>query len=132
MTKYSSVAEAIDEQSARGKPLEPGSTQSPQKKINLRSQVGHLSTKKNLSLVLRQWHQRAGLFAFLFMAWLGFSGVLLNQSASWGLDAIRVKSAALMAMYGVYPQVPHTGYFSGGHWLVSTTENTVIDGRLLQ
>ncbi|GAB3372551.1 PepSY domain-containing protein [Spongiibacter taiwanensis] len=87
--------------------------------------------KKNLTMVLRQWHQRAGLFAFLFMAWLGISGVLLNQSASWGLDALRVKSAAVMSMYGLYPRAPETGYVNASHWLVNTTENTVVDGHLL-
>lgn len=87
--------------------------------------------RKNMSMFLRQWHQRGGLFAFLFMGWLGVSGFLLNQSASWGLDAIRVGSQTLMAMYGLHPQVPETGYQQDGHWLATTTENTVVDGRRL-
>lgn len=87
--------------------------------------------KKNLSMFLRQWHQRAGLFSFIFMGWLGVSGFLLNQSAPWGLDAIRVKSQLIMSMYGLYPQVPESGYISENHWLVNTTENTVMDGLKL-
>ena len=87
--------------------------------------------KKNMSMFLRQWHQRGGLFAFLFMGWLGISGFLLNQSASWGLDAIRVGSQTLMAMYGLHPEVPDSGYKQGGHWLATTTENTVVDGHVL-
>ena len=27
--------------------------------------------KRNTSLLLRQWHQRLGIFAFVFMGWLG-------------------------------------------------------------
>lgn len=87
--------------------------------------------KKNMSMFLRQWHQRGGLFAFLFMGWLGISGFLLNQSASWGLDAIRVGSQTLMAMYGLHPEVPESGYRQGDHWLATTTENTVVSGKVL-
>lgn len=83
--------------------------------------------KFNVSMFLRKWHQRIGLFAFIFMGWLGFSGVLLNQSVSMGLDAIRVNSIALMSLYGLHAQVPENGFRSGDHWLVTTTENTVLD-----
>ena len=83
--------------------------------------------KLNVSMLLRKWHQRVGLFAFVFMGWLGFSGVLLNQSVSLGFDAIRVDSTALMSLYGLHTQVPENGYRSGSHWLVTTTENTVLD-----
>ncbi len=131
MTDYSAAAEVAKE-GARTESRVPGPGVATRGKSKLKAQGGSLSARKNLSMVLRQWHQRAGLFSFLFMAWLGFSGVLLNQSASWGLDAIRVKSEALMAMYGLYAQVPESGYFSSGHWLVSTTENTVIDGQALE
>jgi hypothetical protein len=87
--------------------------------------------KFNLNLWLRQWHQRAGLFAFFFMGWLGISGFLLNQSADWGLDAIRVKAAPIMAMYGLYPQLPENAYYDGSNWLVTTTENSVLSGHRL-
>ena len=83
--------------------------------------------KRNTSLLLRQWHQRLGIFAFVFMGWLGFSGILLNQSVSMGLDAIRVGSSTLMSLYGLHTTIPENGYFSAGHWLVTTTENTVLD-----
>lgn len=89
------------------------------------------AAKPNFSVTLRQWHRRVGLFAFLFMGWLGFSGFLLNQSVSWGLDAVRVKATSVMAMYGLYTEVPDTGYINGEHWLVTTTENTVVDARPL-
>lgn len=84
-------------------------------------------SKMNVSMLLRKWHQRIGLFAFIFMGWLGFSGVLLNQSVSMGLDAIRVNSIALMSLYGLHAEIPENGYRSGEHWLVTTTENTVLD-----
>lgn len=87
--------------------------------------------KLNVSMLLRKWHQRVGLFAFIFMGWLGFSGVLLNQSVSMGLDAIRVSSVALMSMYGLHAEVPENGFRSGDHWLVTTTENTVLNDTML-
>ena len=77
----------------------------------------------------RQWHQRAGLFACLFMVWLGASGFVLNQSAGWGLDAIRIDSSWLMSMYGLHPEPPKSGYFSADHWLAQTSENTLLDGQ---
>jgi len=83
--------------------------------------------KRNTSMLLRQWHQRLGIFAFIFMGWLGFSGILLNQSVSMGLDAIRVGSTTLMSLYGLHTEIPENGYLSDGHWLVTTTENTVLD-----
>ncbi len=83
--------------------------------------------KRNTSLLLRQWHQRLGIFAFIFMGWLGFSGILLNQSVSMGLDAIRVGSTTLMSLYGLHTEIPENGYLSEGHWLVTTTENTVLN-----
>ena len=88
--------------------------------------------KLNVSMFLRTWHQRLGLFAFVFMGWLGFSGILLNQSVSMGLDAFRVDTAAVMSLYGLYPEVPSVGYRSGDHWLVTTTENTVLNDVSLE
>ncbi len=90
------------------------------------------AAKRNTSLLLRQWHQRLGIFAFIFMGWLGFSGILLNQSVSMGLDAIRVGSSTLMSLYGLHTTIPESGYFSAGHWLVTTTENTVLDDIALE
>lgn len=87
---------------------------------------------RNLSLTLREWHRRAGLFAFVFMAWLGVSGVLLNQSASWGFDAVHVRWSWLMALYGLHAQPPHDGYLAAGdHWLATTPDATLLDGKPL-
>lgn len=88
--------------------------------------------RRNLQQTLRTFHQRGGMFAFLFMAWLGFSGILLNQSADWGLDAIRVKASSIMSFYGLHTEPPKFGYFSGESWLVPTLENTVINGHLAE
>ncbi|PTU30934.1 PepSY domain-containing protein [Stenotrophobium rhamnosiphilum] len=87
--------------------------------------------KRTLTATLREWHKRAGLGAFLFMGWLGISGVMLNQSASWGLDAARVDWTWLMAVYGLHAQSPETGFIAGGHWLAVSGEHSVLDGKLL-
>lgn len=93
--------------------------------------VQPVQPKRTLTATLREWHKRAGLGAFLFMGWLGISGVALNQSASWGLDAMRVDWSWLMAVYGLHPQSPETGYSADGHWLAVQGEHAVMDGRLL-
>ncbi|MGB0956464.1 MAG: PepSY domain-containing protein [Panacagrimonas sp.] len=92
---------------------------------------GASRTRKNLNLILRQWHKRAGLFAFLFMGWLGLSGVLINQSPSWGYDTVRVDWSWVMALYGLHPEPPVSGYFAGNRWLASTKEQTVLNGKAI-
>lgn len=88
--------------------------------------------RQGLRALIREWHKRAGLFAFVFMGWLGFSGILLNQSVSLGLDASRVDWSWLLGMYGLHAEAPKSGYFAGSHWLVPTLEKTVVDGKPLE
>ncbi len=90
-----------------------------------------ISVPSNVAPVLRRWHQRIGLFAFLFMAWLGASGFVLNQSAGWGLDAVRTDAGWLMGLYGLTPQPPAQGFISGEYWLAQTSERTLVNGRPL-
>lgn len=87
--------------------------------------------KRNFTMVLREYHKRFGIFAFIFMGWLGFSGVLMNQSVSWGLDAKRVDWGWLMSMYGLHASPPDTGFVAGSHWLAATPEYTLLDGQPL-
>ena len=88
--------------------------------------------RQGLRALLREWHKRVGLFAFLFMGWLGASGILLNQSVSLGLDASRVDWSWLLGMYGLHAEAPKTGFSAGQHWLVPTIEKTVLDGKPLE
>ncbi len=96
------------------------------------SQLVTVAVPKNLSMFLREWHKRFGLFAFVFMGWLGFSGFLINQSASWGYDTIRIDWGWVMALYGLHPEAPPDGYPSSGHWLAMTADYTLIDAKPLQ
>ncbi|MGQ0620574.1 MAG: PepSY domain-containing protein [Panacagrimonas sp.] len=85
--------------------------------------------RRNLSIFLREWHKRAGLFAFLFMGWLGFSGILINQSPSWGYDTDRIYWSWVMWLYSLEPEPPQSGFAADGHWLALTPEGTVLDGK---
>jgi hypothetical protein len=122
----------------------PQQVQTPQRK--LRATLHRLRTsavkatrvqhppvpKRNLTAVLREWHKRAGLFAFVFMGWLGFSGILLNQSVSWGLDAIRIEWKWLIGgVYGLRAEPSQFGFMTAGHWLANTSEHNVLDGKPL-
>lgn len=88
-----------------------------------------LKPRSNLTPFLRDWHKRAGLFAFLFMGWLGFSGILINQSASWGYDVIPIYAGPVMWLYGLKPEPPVSGFSADGHWMALTQEGTVLDAK---
>jgi hypothetical protein len=97
-----------------------------------RSRSQHVARpKRNLTATLREWHKRAGLFAFLFMGWLGISGFLINQSADWGYDVVRINWSWVMSLYGLHPEPPRSGLAADGHWLAVTTEATLLDGKPL-
>ncbi len=87
--------------------------------------------RRNLTMTLREWHKRVGLFAFSFMGWLGASGFLINQSAEWGYDTVRIDSSLVMALYGLHPVPPATGFSSGGRWLAVTSDYTLLDAQPL-
>ncbi len=87
--------------------------------------------KRNLMMLLREWHKRLGLFAFIFMGWLGLSGFLINQSAGWGYDTIRVDWGWVMALYGLHPEPPRTGFTADGHWLAVTSDYTLLNAQPL-
>lgn len=95
--------------------------------------------KRNFSATLRLWHHRAGLAAFLFLGWLGFSGILLNEASDLGLNSVRVGWGWLMAVYGLHAEAPEQGYGAGAsadhpgdrHWLAVANGNTLLDGKPL-
>jgi hypothetical protein len=88
-------------------------------------------TQRNFTATLREWHKRAGLFAFVFLGWLGFSGILLNEASDLNLNGIRVGWPWLMAIYGLHAEPPLSGLGAGGHWLAQAGESTVLDGKPL-
>lgn len=87
--------------------------------------------KRRLTPFLREWHRRFGLFAFLFMGWLGVSGILINQSPSWGYDTDQIYWDWVMWLYSLEPEPPVDGFAAQTHWLAVTPEGTVLDAMLL-
>ena len=81
--------------------------------------------------LLRHWHRRLGVAASLFLIWLAISGVILNEGAHFGLDHARVAAPWLMHWYGLAATPPERGYLAGGHWLVETTDATLLDAKPL-
>lgn len=90
-----------------------------------------LQPQRNLTATLRDWHKRAGLFAFLFLGWLGASGILLNEASDLNLNGVRVGWPWLMSIYGLRAEPPRSGLAAGGHWLAQAGDNTVLDGHPL-
>jgi hypothetical protein len=86
---------------------------------------------KNIIAVLREWHSRAGLVGFAFLIWLALTGVLLTRSVEFGFDTTRVDWPWLMKMYGLHAEPPQSGFRAGSHWLASTNDYTLIDGKPL-
>lgn len=88
-------------------------------------------THRRLHRGLRGWHQRVGLTAFAFLIWLAVTGMFLARSADLGLDGYRIRWPWLMALYGLAAEPPQSGYVSGVHWLASTHDYTLLDGKPL-
>lgn len=88
-------------------------------------------SKRNLIALLREWHSRAGLLAFVFLIWLACTGVLLTRSNDLGLDTAHVDWPWLMDLYGLHAAPPQSGFAAGGHWLASTHDYTLVDGQPL-
>jgi len=80
---------------------------------------------------LRSWHQRAGVVAFAFICWLAASGILLSRSEDLGLDRSHIGWPWLMSLYGLHAEAPQQGFSAGEHWLASTEDFTLLDGRPL-
>ncbi len=87
--------------------------------------------QRNLSATLREWHRRAGLFAFVFLGWLGASGILLNEASDLDLNGARIGWPWLMSIYGLHAEPPRSGLAAGGHWLAQAGGSTVLDGNPL-
>lgn len=107
----------------------------PSRLTRIRRRLSHrLATrpKRNLLMTLREWHKRIGLFAFAFMGWLGASGFLINQSADWGYDVVRIDWPWVTALYSLSAEPPRSGFGTGDHWLAITSDHTVLDGQPLK
>lgn len=86
---------------------------------------------KNIIMVLREWHSRAGLISFAFLIWLAATGVLLTRSNELGLDTARIDWPWLMKMYSLHAEPPQSGFRAGDNWLASTNDYTLLNGQPL-
>jgi uncharacterized iron-regulated membrane protein len=85
-----------------------------------------------IGTLLHRWHRRLGLCASLFLIWLAFSGILMNEAVALHLDAVRVDWPWLMQCYGLRAEAPADGFVAAGHTLVATDDNAALDGRALR
>lgn len=100
--------------------------------IRVRQRRAAPAPKRNLSALLREWHRRFGLFAFLFMGWLGFSGILLNEASNLELNSRPVSWPWLMSIYGLEATPPASGFGAAGHWLAVAGGKPALDGRRIE
>jgi hypothetical protein len=91
----------------------------------------HAHRRRLIGVLLHRWHRRLGAVAGAFLIWLAASGIILNHSASLGLDHTKVSAPWLTRMYGLHEVIPKRGFITGAHWLVGTDAQTVVDAHLL-
>ncbi len=89
------------------------------------------AARMRIGVLLHRWHRRLGLFASLFLIWLALSGILMNETATLGLDSARVGWPWLMRWYGLTMDVPTTGFVADSHVLTTVGDSIVLDGRVL-
>lgn len=87
--------------------------------------------RKNIIMVLREWHSRLGLTAFAFLLWLALTGILLTRSVEFGFDTARVDWPWLTQMYGLHAEPPQSGFRNGDLWLTATHDYTLLNGKPL-
>lgn len=93
---------------------------------------------KPMSL-MRVWHRRVGVLSALFVVILSVTGILLNHTASLGLDEKALRSVTVLKWYGVNLPDRLGGIRLGNDWLVSLSGRVFFnqyylgdcEGRLL-
>jgi uncharacterized iron-regulated membrane protein len=90
-----------------------------------------MKARIRLPLFLRKWHRRLGLVAALFFVFLGASGIALNHTEELNLDSIVLSQPALLAWYGLRPDVPDLAYPVGTGFFAASEAIWVMDGKLL-
>lgn len=93
---------------------------------------GRPAADRKADMRLRRWHRRAGIAAFALICWLAASGVLLSRSEDLGFDRMQIDWPWLMSLYGLHAEAPLQGFSAGDHWLASTEDFTLLDGRPLR
>jgi len=78
-----------------------------------------------------RWHRRIGVSAGVFIIWIASSGIILNHSIGLGLDKIAIRNTALANWYGFAVTLPVTVYNNENHWLATSKQQLILDGKLL-
>lgn len=77
----------------------------------------HPRYKRQVRLLLLRWHRWCGAVAALLVVLATLSGILINHAHSLGWDHRPLRAGWLLALYGVEPEIPRTGYNVNGVWL---------------
>lgn len=91
----------------------------------------HIRKKHTYKLprLFYRWHRRIGVSAAVFLVWIVISGWLLNHSDSLNLARKEIHSPALAHWYNIHYQIPTQGFMQGNHWLISSDEVLLVDGK---
>ena len=67
----------------------------------------------------RSWHRLLGMFSALPLVWVLLTGVVLNHSDDFGLDAVELESPLVLSAYGMTPKGETMSVTVHGHSITS-------------
>ena len=77
--------------------------------------------------MLHRWHRRIGIVVVIVIAVVCATGLLLNHTGRFDLDARYVSNRLLLNRYNVGAPEPAGGIHLGGHWIVQLGHRVYFD-----
>lgn len=84
-----------------------------------------------LLLLLRRWHGRFGVTAAVFFLFLACTGVVLNHTQQFRLDAYRIHAPWLARWYGLKVEPPTQEFAEKGALLIGANGAWLLDDKVI-
>ena len=90
-----------------------------------------MKRKVYLLLLLRRWHGRFGITAAIFFLFLATTGVALNHTAQFRLDAYRIHALWLTRWYGLKVEQPAQEFAENGALLIGANGAWLLNDKVI-